>query len=214
MGGLINTKMFKKHQLLRSLADKGIQPRVLEAFAAVDRADFISPELEKMAYDDVPLPIGKGQTISQPYTVAVMLSLLSLRSGQKVLEAGSGSGYVLALLSHIVEEKGRVYGVEVLSDLVKKSRKSLTGLKNIRVYNKNGAQGLKDKAPFDRIIISAAVNEIPQALLHQLKPKGGILVAPKGSRFEQELVVIERKDNVFEIKKKVPGFLFVPFVGE
>ena len=206
--------MFKKHQLLRSLEERGIQPRVLEAFAEIERADFVPAELEKMAYDDVPLPIGKGQTISQPYTIAVMLSLLELKPNQKVLEAGSGSGYVLALLSSIVGEKGQVFGMEVLSELVKKSRKSLTGSKNIRVYNKNGAQGLKDKAPFDRIIISAAVNEIPQELLHQLKPKGGILVAPKGLRFEQELIVIERKDNVFEIKKRVPGFLFVPFVGE
>ena len=167
-----------------------------------------------MAYDDIPLPIGKGQTISQPYTIAVMLSLLELKKGQKVLEIGSGSGYVLALISQIIGEKGRVFGMEVIPELVKKSRKALTGYRNVRVYNKNGVQGLKEKAPFDRIIISAAVNEIPQELLHQLKPKGGILVAPKGSRFEQELVVIERKDNVFEIKKRVPGFLFVPFVGE
>ena len=206
--------MFKKHQLLRSLEERGIQPRVLEAFAEIERADFVPAELEKMAYEDIPLPIGKDQTISQPYTIAVMLSLLELKPNQKVLEAGSGSGYVLALISQIVQEKGQVFGMEVLSELVKKSRKSLTGSKNIRVYNKNGIHGLKDKAPFDRIIISAAVNEIPQELLHQLKPKGGILVAPKGSRFEQELIVIERKDNVFEIKKRVPGFLFVPFVGE
>jgi len=206
--------MFKKHQLLRSLEERGIQPRILEAFAEIDREDFIPAELEKMAYDDIPLPIGKGQTISQPYTIAVMLSLLELKKGQKVLEIGSGSGYVLALISQIIGEKGRVFGMEVIPELVKKSRKALTGYRNVRVYNKNGVQGLKEKAPFDRIIISAAVNEIPQELLHQLKPKGGILVAPKGSRFEQELVVIERKDNVFEIKKRVPGFLFVPFVGE
>ena len=206
--------MFKKHELLRGLAERGIQPRILEAFAEIDREDFIPAELEKMAYDDIPLPIGKGQTISQPYTIAVMLSLLELKKGQKVLEIGSGSGYVLALISQIIGEKGRVFGMEVIPELVKKSRKALTGYRNVRVYNKNGVQGLKEKAPFDRIIISAAVNEIPQELLHQLKPKGGILVAPKGSRFEQELVVIERKDNVFEIKKRVPGFLFVPFVGE
>ena len=206
--------MFKKHQLLRSLEERGIQPRILEAFAEIERADFVPAELEKMAYDDIPLPIGKGQTISQPYTIAVMLSLLELKKGQKVLEIGSGSGYVLALISQIIGEKGRVFGMEVIPELVKKSRKALTGYRNVRVYNKNGVQGLKEKAPFDRIIISAAVNEIPQELLHQLKPKGGILVAPKGSRFEQELVVIERKDNVFEIKKRVPGFLFVPFVGE
>ncbi len=205
--------MFKKHQLLKSLEERGIMPRILEAFAEVEREDFIPPEHEKMAYDDIPLPIGKGQTISQPFTIAVMLSLLELKKGQKVLELGSGSGYVLALISHIVEEKGRVFGLELLPELVKKSRKPLTGYRNVRVYNKNGMHGLKEKAPFDRIIISAAINEIPEELLHQLK-NNGILVAPKGSRFEQDLVVIQRKDNVFEIKKRVPGFLFVPFVGE
>ena len=207
-------KMFKKHELLRSLSERGIPPKILEAFSAVERADFISAELERMAYDDIPLPIGKGQTISQPYTIAIMLSLLELKPGQKILEIGSGSGYVLALLSELIGEKGRVFGMEVLPELAKKSRKALVGYKNVRVFAKSGAQGLPDKAPFDRILISAAIHEIPEKILHQLKPKGGLLVAPKGSRFEQDLVVLQRKDNVFEIKKKVPGFLFVPFVGE
>ena len=210
---ILTIKMFKKHHLLKSLSDRGIDPRVLEAFSAVDREDFVPADLENMAYEDVPLPIGKNQTISQPFTTAVMLSLLEPKKGQKILEIGSGSGYVLALLSSIVEEKGKVFGMELLSELAKKSRKPLMSYKNVRVYNKSGAHGLSEQAPFDRIIISAAINEIPEEILQQLK-NNGILVAPKGSRFEQDLVVIQRKKNIFEIKKKVPGFLFVPFVGE
>lgn len=205
--------MSMKHKLLKSLSERGIQPKILEAFEKVERADFVSAELEKMAYEDIPLPIGKGQTTSQPYTIATMLSLLELKQGQRVLEAGSGSGYVLALISELVGEKGKAFGLEVLPELARKSRKSISGFQNLRVYNRNGMRGLKEQEPFDRILISAAVNEIPQNLLQQLKPKGGILVAPKGSRFEQELIVIQRNDNVFEIKKKIPGFLFVPFIN-
>lgn len=198
---------------MRSLEERGIQPKILDAFSAVSRADFVGADLEKMAYDDIPLPIGKGQTTSQPFTIAVMLSLLELRKGHKVLEAGSGSGYVLALLSEIVGEKGKVEGFEILPELAKKSRKALIGYKNVAVHAKSAIEAKEEKL-FDRILISAAVNEIPQALLHKLKQKGGILVAPKGSRFEQEIVVIERNGNVFDVKKSVPGFLFVPFVGE
>jgi len=206
--------MSKKQRLLKSFAALGIEPKIIEAFAAVDREDFIPTEFEEMAYEDIPIPIGKGQTISQPYVIAITLSLLELKRGQKVLEIGSGSGYVLALISEIVGEKGKVFGMEIVPELVRKSRESLSTYKNIQIYNRNGINGLREHAPFDRILISAAVNEIPEKLLHQLKPKGGILVAPKGSRFEQNLVVIERKGNVFEIKKKVSSFLFVPLIGE
>jgi len=204
--------MNQKQQLLQSLKEKGIPFPVLDAISKVSREDFISAELERMTYEDIPLPIGKGQTISQPYTIAVMLSMLDLKRGQKVLEIGSGSGYVLALISEIVGEKGRVFGMEVIPELGKKSRKSLSGYKNVRIYSKSGFSGLPEQAPFDRIIISAAHHEIPEKILSQLK-NHGILVAPKGSRFEQDLLVLQREKNVFELKKKVPGFLFVPFVG-
>ena len=205
--------MNRKQGLLHSLKERGISFPVLDAISKVQSEDFISAELERMAYEDIPLPIGKGQTISQPYTVAVMLSMLDLKKGQKVLEIGSGSGYVLALIAEIVGEKGRVFGMEVIPELGKKSRKSLSGYKNVRVYSKSGFSGLPEHAPFDRIIISAAHHEIPEKILSQLK-NHGLLVAPKGSRFEQELVALQRNDNVFELTKRVPGFLFVPFVGE
>jgi protein-L-isoaspartate(D-aspartate) O-methyltransferase len=205
--------MNKKQELLQSLKEKGIDSKVLGAMAKINREDFISAELEKMAYEDIPLPIGKNQTISQPYTTALMLSLLELKKGQKVLELGSGSGYVLALISEIVGEKGKVFGVEVIPELVKKSKKALSDFKNIRVYVRNGSNGLIEQAPFDRIIISASSHEISEKIISQLK-NNGILVAPKGSRFEQEIVVLQRKDNVFEFKKRIPGFLFVPFIEE
>jgi protein-L-isoaspartate(D-aspartate) O-methyltransferase len=137
-----------------------------------------------------------------------------LKKGQKVLEIGSGCGYVLALLSEIVGEKGEVYGIEVINSLVEKSELNLETYDNIKVYNRNGAEGLSEKAPFDRILISAALREVPEKIMGQLNEKKGILVAPKGSRFEQDLITIQRNSPAeFEMKNKIPGFIFVPFVG-
>lgn len=209
----VSSKM-NKQELLQSLEEKNFPKKILDAFLKVERENFVPKNIQKMAYEDTALPIGHGQTISQPYTIAVMLSLLDLRKAQKILEIGSGCGYVLALLSKIVGKNGKVYGIEIVSELAKKSKENLIDYKNVRVYNKNGAEGLKEKAPFDRIIISAALREVPEKLMAQLKV-GGIIVAPKGSRFEQELVAIQRKsESEFEIKKKIPGFIFVPFVEE
>jgi len=204
-----------KQELIESLEEKRFSKTILDAFSKVKREDFIPNNVKEMAYGDTALPIGHGQTISQPYTIAVMLSLLDLKKGKglKVLEIGSGCGYVLALLSEIVGENGKVFGIELVKDLAKKSKENLAGYGNVKVYNKNGAQGLEEEAPFDGIIISAAIHDIPEKILSQLKPKSGTLVAPKGSRFEQELVAIRRKSKTeFEIKKKIPGFIFVPFV--
>ena len=200
-----------KQQLLKSLKEMGFSEKILDAFSAVKREDFVPPELKDKAYEDTALPIGSGQTISQPYTIAVMLSELDLRKGQKVLELGSGCGYVLALISKIVGNEGKVFGVEIISELAKKSKENLENYNNIKIYNKSGFQGLEEEAPFDRILVSAACRELPEELLGQLK-EGGILVLPKGPRFEQTLIVLKRKGNVFEIKKKIPGFIFVPFV--
>ena len=200
--------------MLQSLRERGIPEAILLAFSEIEREDFIPADMERMAYEDIPLPIGKNQTTSQPYTIALMLSLLDVKQGQKVLEIGSGSGYVLALLSKLAGPEGKVFGVELVKETVKKSRKTLQGTKNIKVYNKNGAGGLPEFAPFDRILISAALRDIPEGIIAQLADHG-ILVAPKGSRFEQEILVIERKSgSEFEIKKRLPGFVFVPFIGE
>ena len=203
----------EKEDLLESLAEKNFPSEILNAFSNVKREDFTPKNVKTMAYDDTALPIGHGQTISQPYTIALMLSLLHLKKGQKVLEIGSGSGYVLALLSELVGEKGRVFGVEVVKELAEKSKENLVEYgKNIKVHNKNGIDGFKEEANFNGIVVSAALRDIPEKLLEQLKV-GGVLVAPKGSRFEQEIIAIQRKSKTeFEVKKKIPGFIFVPFV--
>ena len=204
----------KKQDLLNSLREKGFSEKILDAFSKVKREEFIPNNIMAMAYEDTALPIGHGQTISQPYTISVMLSLLDLKRGQKVLEIGSGCGYVLALLSEIVGEQGKVYGLEVVKELAEKSKKNLGKYDNIKVYNRNGSKGLPEKAPFDSIIISAAMRNIPEEIMSQLKNRG-ILVAPKGSRFEQEIIAIQRKSSSeFEMIKRLPGFVFVPFIGE
>ena len=200
-----------KQQLIERLRTMGFSEKILEAFSAVKREDFIPEELQRDTYEDTALPIGHGQTISQPYTIALMLSELDLNEGQKVLEVGSGSGYVLALISRIVGKKGKVLGLEVIKKLAKKSKETLENYRNIKVYNKNGSGGLPEEAPFDRILVSAAVREIPKKLLSQLKEKG-ILVAPKGPVFEQNIVVIQRQGDKFITKTEIPGFVFVPFV--
>lgn len=201
-----------KKDLLESLKEQGFSKKILKAFSEVKRENFIPVRLKDHAYEDRALPIGRGQTISQPYTIAKMLSLLNLKKSQKVLEAGSGSGYVLALLSKIVGSKGKVFGLELVSELVMKSKESLRGYDNIKVFNRNASSGLPDKAPFDRILMSAAAKKVPQALLNQLK-EGGILVAPVGIQgHEQSLVVMKRKKGKFATIKEIPGFVFVPFI--
>ena len=201
-----------KKDLLESLKEQGFSRRILKAFLEVERENFIPPGLKRAAYEDRALPIGRGQTISQPYTIARMLSLLNLKKSQKVLEAGSGSGYVLALLSKIVGAKGKVFGLELVSELAARSKESLKQYKNVRVYSRNASSGLPDKAPFDRILMSAACKKVPQALLNQLK-EGGILVAPVGIQgHEQSLVVMKRKKDEFPTIKEIPGFVFVPFI--
>ena len=202
-----------KQELLKRLNGKNFSKPVLNAFAKTEREKFIPYRLRGSAYQDGALPIGEGQTNSQPSTIAIMLDLLDLKKGQKVLEVGSGSGYVLALLSEIVGKGGRVYGIELIPKLYKKSQETLEDYKNVKIYRKNGTQGLKEKEPFDRIIISAAVHQVPRTILNQLKD-GGILVAPQGSRFEQELIVIQKEGPDFRVINRIPGFVFVPFIEE
>lgn len=200
-----------KTQLLEHLKKQRFPKKILDAFSKVKRENFISKDLKERAYNDLPLPIGQGATISQPYTIATMLQLLELEEGQKVLELGSGCGYVLALISEIVGEKGEVYGVEIVSELAEKSKENVRNYNNIKVYNKDGKKGLREAAPFDRILISAACESVPKQVLNQLKDKA-ILVAPIGSKYGQTLVAIQRDKDDFKIKEQLQGFAFVPFV--
>lgn len=203
--------MSQKQTLLQSLERSGFSKEILNAFSKVKRENFVPKDIKKLAYEDTPLPIGKGQTISQPYTIAMMLSLLELKTGQKILEVGSGCGYVLALLSELTGEKGKAFGIEIIKPLVEKSKKNTKNYKNVEVYNKNGFLGLPEKSPFDRILISAAYNEIPKSLIEQLKNKG-IIVAPIGPSYGQSLVVYQKVKGKLEIKKEIPGFIFVPLI--
>ena len=220
-----------KSQLLQSLKQKGFSKQILNAFSKVKREDFIPNRLRNIAYNDIALPIGKQQTISQPYTVAIMLSMLELKPGQKVLEIGSGCGYVLALISEIVGNKsaarripkghktpncrikGQVFGIERIKELAKKSKQNVRDYKNIKIYNKNGANGLLEHAPYDRILISAGCKKIPRKVLFQLKDKG-MIIAPVDSSQGQSLVALQRDQDKFVVKKEIPGFIFVRFVEE
>ena len=199
----------EKQSLLENLKRQGFSKPILEAFIKVKREDFILKDMKKLAYEDIALSIGNGQTISQPYTIATMFSLLELKKGQKVLEVGSGCGYALALISKIVGQNGNVFGIERIKELAKKSKLNLKEYKNIEIYNQNGFYGLKEKAPFSRILISAGYPKIPKPLIRQLKDKG-IIVAPIGNRYEQSLIVYEKIKGKLEIKKEIPGFVFVP----
>jgi len=202
-----------KTELLQSLKSKGFHEEIINAFSKVRREAFISENLKEYAYEDRPLSIGGEQTISQPYTIAVMLSLLELKKGQKILEIGSGSGYVLALLSVMVGRRGRVYGVERIKQLVDTSKESLKDYENVEVYNRNGISGLKEYAPFERIVISAGYNKVPKGLVSQLK-EDGILVAPIGPSHEKSMMQFKKIKGRLILKKEITGFSFVPLIED
>src|SRR3990172_781620 len=123
-----------KSQLIESLKMRGFSKEIISSFEKVRREDFVPEDMKKIAYEDTSLPIGEGQTISQPYTIAVMLSLLDLKKGQKILEIGSGCGYVLALVSELIGKGEKVYGIEIIKSLFEKSAENLRNYKNIKVY--------------------------------------------------------------------------------
>ncbi len=199
-----------KEELLQSLKKQGFSEKIIQAFAKVPRENFIRDDLQKFAYEDIALPID-GETISQPSTIASMLSLLKIHENQKVMEIGSGCGYVLALISEIVGERGKVFGVEISRKLAEESGKILKSYKNILVFNKNGKYGLNEEAPFDRILISAALEKIPDMVLSQLK-ENGVIVAPIGDASMQVLTSMRKHENNFFVLERIPGFIFVPFV--
>jgi protein-L-isoaspartate(D-aspartate) O-methyltransferase len=176
----------------------------------VPRHLFVPPELRGQAYEDYPLPIGDEQTISQPYIVALMTSLLDLRGGERVLEIGTGSGYQAAVLAEIA---GEVYTIEILGSLAQRSRATLAelGYRNVEVRHGDGWAGWPEKAPFDAIVVTAASPRVPQPLLEQLKV-GGRLVVPVG-RFFQDLLVYTRTAEGYEKRNVIP-VRFVPMTGE
>jgi protein-L-isoaspartate(D-aspartate) O-methyltransferase len=186
------------------------QPEVLDAMRRVPRDRFVPPDMRQHAYTDSPLPIGEGQTISQPYIVAVMTELLAPRSDMKVLEVGTGSGYQAAVLAEIVKD---VYTIEILPGLARRAAGILAelGYENVHARIGDGYDGWPEHAPFDAIIVTAAPPSIPQPLLDQLAV-GGRLVIPVGEGY-QELEVVTRTPDGFERRKVLP-VRFVPMTGK
>lgn len=184
-------------------------PRVLTAMAKVPRHRFVPSELADFAYDDNPLPIILGQTISQPYIVGYMTEALQLRGDERVLEIGTGSGYQAAVLAELVHE---VYTIEILPELANQAQSTLgsMGYKNIHVRCADGYMGWPEASPFDRIIVTAAPDHVPQPLVDQLKP-GGRMILPVG-RQEQELVLIEKNDRGYS-RRSTMLVRFVPLTG-
>lgn len=189
-----------KRELLESLKEKGIPQRVVDAMNKVHREDFVPLKFKFNAYEDKPLPIGDNATISQPSTVAFMLKILDVRPDARVLEIGSGSGYVLAILSNLASS---VHGIEINKDLIESSTNILKKFSNVQVHKVNGRGGFLRYAPYDRILVSAAYAYTPYHLVDQLKING-ILVAPVGSRIVK---LTRRIDGTSE--KEYPGFAFV-----
>jgi protein-L-isoaspartate(D-aspartate) O-methyltransferase len=185
---------------------------VLAAFATVPREEFVPPERQSEAYDDSPLPIGHGQTISQPYVVAITVQALALRGRERVLEIGTGSGYAAAILGKLACE---VHTIERIDELARASAERLArlGFDNVHVHHGDGTLGWPDAAPYEAIAVAAAAPEPPRALLDQLAI-GGRLVVPAGSSTDQRLWRITRKDATTFDREDLGSVRFVPLLGE
>jgi protein-L-isoaspartate(D-aspartate) O-methyltransferase len=194
------------------LVARGIRDsRVLDAMRKVPRHLFTPQSQLANAYDDIALPIGEGQTISQPYMVAIMTELLELSGDEKVLEIGTGSGYQAAVLGELAAEVYTIERIPILADEAV-ARLAALGYGNVTVLTGDGSRGLETVAPFDRIIITAAAPELPEIIIKQLK-EDGIIVAPVGERFSQVVIKGRKKKGVLEEELKVPC-VFVPLIGE
>ncbi len=201
------TQMVEHQIVARGVSD----PRVLTAMREVPRHLFVPETFRPESYDDHPLPIGEGQTISQPYIVATMTEQLDLKPGDRVLEIGTGSGYQAAVLSRMVR---RVFSIEIVEKLAKRARRTLArlGIGNVEVRTGDGYRGWPEKAPFDAILLTAAPPEVPAPLVEQLKV-GGRMVLPVGSGPHQELVVLTKTATGVE-RRRVAAVRFVPMTGE
>lgn len=184
-------------------------PLVKQAFEKIDRADFVPDKLRDEAYEDYPLPIGFGQTISQPTTVAFMFGLLGVKPGMKVLDVGSGSGWTIALLAEIVGDKGEVYGVERIPELAEFGRSNLKryDFPHAEIFDAGERLGLPERAPFDRILVSAAGDRVPEELEIQLASEGVMVVPVRDS-----IVRVQKHIGGSQEEKVYPGFAFVPLV--
>ncbi|MEM1862180.1 MAG: protein-L-isoaspartate O-methyltransferase [Desulfurococcaceae archaeon] len=212
----------ERRRVVEYLIETGIvsNPLVIKALLTVPREEFVPPNLRNYAYVDHPLPIGYGQTISAIHMVAIMTEALNPQVGDKVLEIGTGSGYQAAVLAEIVAKndpsgRGRVYTIERIRELCDYARDNLrrTGYdKYVEVIHGDGTLGYPEKAPYDKIIVTAAAPEVPKPLIQQLNPYG-TLVIPIGNRFFQRLLILKKKGDSL-VKKWGIECVFVPLIGE
>jgi len=194
-----------KAQLIKQFEKMGISKKVIDAFKKVSREEFVLPEWKEAAYEDSALPIIAGQTISQPSTVVLMLDALEAKG--KVLEIGAGSGYNAALLSKLADKVYSIERIKELADFAKKNLKK-AGIRNVTVIHSDGKKGYAKEAPYDRIIVTAAAEKIPDILLKQLKD-GGVLLMPVGPEYGQQLIRVRRKGKDY-LYEKLGGYVFVP----
>lgn len=190
-----------------------LAPKVLEALERVPRHEFVPPSLRRHAYDNRPLPIGYGQTISQPYIVAIMTDLLQPGSEDVVLEVGTGSGYQAAVMAELVE---RVYTLEIIPELAQEAKQRLERLDyaNVVTRTADGYYGWQEHAPFDAVIVTAAAGHVPPPLIQQLKP-GGRMIIPVGGPFSvQQLMLLEKKEDGAVKSRQVLPVAFVPLTGK
>ena len=198
----------------RQIRRRGInEQHILDAFLTVPREEFISPEYQHLAYGDHPLPIEAGQTISQPYIVALMIEAAGVKPGDKVLEVGAGSGYAAAVMSRIASE---VVAIERQPDLVDLARQRMQrlGYDNVRIVQGDGTRGCAEEAPFDAILAAASGSHVPHTLVEQLAPAGRIVMPVGDPGWVQKLVKVTKGPNDQLITEDLGGVRFVPLIGE
>ncbi len=199
--------MVKEQMIERGIADE----RVLAAVRKVSREEFVPEKLRAESYEDYPLPIGYGQTISQPFIVAFMTEQLRPRAEDRILEIGTGSGYQAAILAELVQE---VYSIEIVEPLARSAEATLArlGVTNVHVKAGDGYQGWPERAPFEAIVVTCAPDHVPQPLVEQLK-EGGRMMIPVSEQGNQELYLFEKKSGKME-RRLVTPVRFVPMTGE
>ena len=209
---MIDFKSLQEEMVTQQIMRRGVvTPRVIEAFKKVPRHLFVPEQFQSHSYNDHPLPIGEGQTISQPYIVALMTNLLDISGEDKILEIGTGSGYQAAILAELGKE---VYTTERHKLLAERAEKILKELnyQNVKVLVGDGTKGWKEFSPYQKIIVTASAPDVPQPLFIQLDEMGK-LVIPIGGRWSQDLILIEKRKGKM-IRKSVCGCVFVPLIGE